>query len=200
MSLEFRNLGHAECDLKICRSVLAESVSGSDDARRGRERIRNAFSQDLTRERNTLQVAINCANQKTTVENNKREKLGIPSLKLPSRRDVQRRLALSSAFDIYAAWFGRQAALTKFRSVAGYRTTKKVLERVEIDRTPLDLFVVDDETGIPLGRPYITQKHLEDACNRLGIRIEYPPRKQGWYKAKIERVLGRSNKEVFTRF
>jgi putative transposase len=218
----------------------------------------------LTRERNSLQEAINCAKQKTKVENNKREKLGILSLKLPSRRDVQRRLALISAFDIYAARFGRQAALTKFRSVAGHRTTKEVLERVEIDHTPLDLFVVDDETGIPLGRPYITMciddfsrcilgmyvgfippsyqsvalclKHaffakislqsvypdvehswiafgvmrtlvvdqaaefhseaLEDACNRLGIHIEYAPRKQGWYKAKIERALGRLNKEV----
>src|SRR5450756_710194 len=37
---------------------------------------------------------------------------------------------------------------------------------------------------------------LETACAQLGITIEYAPRKQGWYKGKIERVLGRLNREV----
>lgn len=45
MQLKFRNLGHAERYLKICRSVLAENVSGPPDGRLGRERIRNAFCQ-----------------------------------------------------------------------------------------------------------------------------------------------------------
>jgi putative transposase len=218
----------------------------------------------LTREREPLQAAIDTAKQKTKNENEKREKLGKPLLDIPSRRDVQRRLALLPAFDVCAARYGRQFALVKFRSVKGHRTTTYILERVEIDHTPLDLFVVDDEKGVPLGRPYITMciddfsrcilgiyigfippsylsvslclihaffpkvtlnsdhpevehpwvgfgimrdlvvdqatefhsEALEDACGRLGINIEYAPRKQGWYKAKIERVLGELNRKV----
>jgi hypothetical protein len=37
-----------------------------------------------------------------------------------------------------------------------WNATIEILERVEIDHTPLDLFVVDDDTGMPLGRPYVT--------------------------------------------
>jgi putative transposase len=229
------------------------------------EIIEDAIDEEyLTRERNPLQDAINIAQHKTKDENAKREKLGISLLKLPSRRDVQRRLELMPKFDIYAARYGRQAAMTKFRAVKGHVITGAILQRVEIDHTPLDLFVVDDETGIPLGRPYLTMciddfsrcvlgmyigfippsyqsvalclKHaffpkvdmktdypeveqpwiafglmrnlivdqgsefhseaLEEACKRLGINIEYAPRKTGWYKGKIERFLGRMNREI----
>ncbi|MEL4419744.1 integrase, partial [Shewanella algae] len=34
--------------------------------------------------------------------------------------------------------------------------TTRILERVEIDHTPLDLFLVDDRTGLPCGRPTLT--------------------------------------------
>jgi putative transposase len=218
----------------------------------------------LIRERNPLQEAIDTATIKCKDENKRRERLGIPPVPMPTRRQVQRRLSLIPAFDIYAARYGRQAALTKFRSVRGHRVTGQALERGEMDHTPLDLFVVDDEKGLPLGRPYVTMcvddytrcilglyvgfvppsyqsvanclKHaflpkigteteypdvtnpwiacglvrtlvvdqgvemhaegLESACAQLGITIEYAPRKQGWYKGKIERVLGRLNREV----
>ena len=129
----------------------------------------------LTRERNPLQDAITIAQQKTTDENTKREKQGIPPLKTPSRRDVQRRLELVSAFDIHAARYGRQAAITKFRSVKGHVITGEILERVEIDHTPLDLFVVDDEIGIPLGRPYLTVCIDDFSRCILGMYIGFIP-------------------------
>lgn len=217
----------------------------------------------LIRERNPLQEAIDAAIMKCKDENERRGRIGLELLPMPTRRDVQSRLSLISAFDQCAARYGRQVALTKFRAVHGHRVTTQALERCEIDHTPLDLFVVDDK-GLPLGRPYVTMciddytrcilgiyigfvppsyqsvsyclkhafmakiaqkseypdvKHpwiacglcrtlivdqavemhseaLETACAQLGITIEYAPRKQGWYKGKIERVLGRLNREV----
>jgi putative transposase len=228
------------------------------------EIIDNALEDEyLIRERNPLQEAIDAAIIKCKDENERRERLGTPLLSMPTRREVQSRLSLISAFDICAARYGRQVALTRFRAVHGHRVTTQALERCEIDHTPLDCFVVDD-MGLPLGRPYVTMcvddytrcilglyigfvppsyqsvanclkhafmakigqnfeyldvKHpwiacglvrtlvvdqaaemhseaLETACAQLGITIEYAPRKQGWYKGKIERVLGRLNREM----
>jgi putative transposase len=99
----------------------------------------------LIRERNPLQEAVNASINKRNDENDRRGRLGLDPLKLPTRRDVQLRLSLIPAFDVYAARFGRQAALTKFRFVRGHRVTSHALERCEIDHTPLDLFVVDDQ-------------------------------------------------------
>src|SRR5258708_10342142 len=110
----------------------------------------------LARERNTLQDAIDAARYKVKQANQRREDLGIPLLATPTRRIVKMRLAMIHAFDIYAARFGRQAALTKFRSVKGHRITLAALERAEIDHTPLDLFVIDDYNLLPHGSPYIT--------------------------------------------
>ena len=49
----------------------------------------------------------------------------------------------------------------------------RVLERVEIDHTPLDLILLDDKLNIPLGRPYLTL--LIDVFSGcvLGFHISY---------------------------
>ncbi len=218
----------------------------------------------LTHERKPLQEVINTAKHMTKETNKKRQRLGLPLLTEPSRRQVQRSLALIPAFDVYVARYGRDAAMNKFRSVTGHRTTSAPLERAEIDHTPLDLFVVDDINGLPLGRPFVTaciddytrcilgmyvgfvppsyesvahclmhafvpkvtqndeypdveypwlaygvmqtlvcdngtefhSEALENACEQLGINMEYAPRKTGWYKGKIERFLRRLNEEI----
>lgn len=109
----------------------------------------------LIRERKSLQEVINTAKQNCREKNESRERLGLPLLCEPTRWQVEKRLANIPAIDRYAARFGRDQARARFRSVMGHRVTTEPLERVEIDHTPLDLFVVDDN-GLPLGRPYIT--------------------------------------------
>jgi putative transposase len=44
--------------------------------------------------------------------------------------------------------------------------------------------------------PEFHSEALDDACHRLGINLEYAPRKTGWYKGKIERFLRTLNEEV----
>jgi len=39
-------------------------------------------------------------------------------------------------------------------------------------------------------------KNLENACYSLGIDLTYSPRKQAWFKGKIERFLGTINRDV----
>lgn len=74
----------------------------------------------------------------------------------PSRATVFRALASLDKYDEMAARYGKRIAQMKFRtSGLGVRPTR-ILERVEIDHTPLDLFVIDQETGLPQGRPTVT--------------------------------------------
>ncbi|MGD0281785.1 MAG: transposase, partial [Dissulfurispiraceae bacterium] len=54
------------------------------------------------------------------------------------------------------ARYGKAAADLKFKPVMqGIRPTR-VLERVEIDHTKLDLFVIDTQRKMPIGRPWLT--------------------------------------------
>jgi putative transposase len=97
------------------------------------------------------------------------------ALPLPTRRLVKRLVENIPAFDRYAARHGHDAALRHFRSVEGHRVTQEPLERAEIDHTQLDLFVIDDETLLPLGRPWLSA--CEDDYTRciLGIFVGFIP-------------------------
>lgn len=55
-----------------------------------------------------------------------------------------------------AARFGASYARNKWRYSLGGPKARRVLERVEVDHTQLDLVVVCDRSGLPMGRPTIT--------------------------------------------
>jgi putative transposase len=82
---------------------------------------------------------------------------------------------LWSAFDLYAAKHGRAAAQLKFRAVGSGYLASKPLERASMDHTRMDLFVIDEETHLPLGRPWLTV--IIDDCTRmvLGYSISFEP-------------------------
>jgi len=74
----------------------------------------------------------------------------------PSKRTTHRLLQRVEAYDQVVLREGQAAADRRFRiAKAGPRTTN-ILERVEADHTPLDLFLVDEKTWLPLGRPILT--------------------------------------------
>jgi putative transposase len=78
-----------------------------------------------------------------------------------------------SAFDIHRARYGADAAAARFRAVLHLRETHAPLQRGEIDHTRLDMMAIDDDTGIPLGRPWLTL--LIDSHTRciLGMCISF---------------------------
>lgn len=60
------------------------------------------------------------------------------------------------AYEIHASKFGRDSAGKEFRvSRSSNSDIQRPLQRVEVDHTPLDIFVVDD-AGEVLGRAYLT--------------------------------------------
>ncbi|PKO52513.1 MAG: integrase, partial [Betaproteobacteria bacterium HGW-Betaproteobacteria-21] len=127
----------------------------------------------LTEERRTIQDALDSAKAAVIRENNLRpEALQLP---IPTRRLVISLIEAIPAFDRYAARHGQMAAIKRFRSVQGHRTTKAPLERAEIDHTPLDLMVIDDDAGLPLGRPYLTCCIDDNTRCMLGLHIGFEP-------------------------
>ncbi|HBG29488.1 MAG TPA: integrase, partial [Gammaproteobacteria bacterium] len=73
------------------------------------------------------------------------------------------------------ARFGQATADNRFRSAMGGMVVRSPLERAEIDHTCLDLIVVDEKSGSPLGRPYITA--CIDCHTRciLGMWVSFDP-------------------------
>lgn len=127
----------------------------------------------LTLERNTIQDALEHAQGLVKRENELRPRAD--QLPLPTRSLIKRMTAEIPAFDRHAARYGRTAAMHKFRSVQGHRTTSAPLERAEIDHTPVDLLVVDEKTGLPLGRPWLTCCIDDYSRCVLGIHVSFEP-------------------------
>jgi putative transposase len=185
-------------------------------------------------------------------------------LPLPTQSFIKGLIGKISEYERYASRFGKAAAEHKFRNAVHTNLTERPLQRVEIDHTRLDIIVVDDETGVEIGRPWLTLvvdvetrailgfsfsfdppshmtvakalkmalmpkinlskrwpsikgywpmfgvmevlvvdnglefhgESLAAACLALGITIAYCPRRRGWWKPYVERVLGTLNRAV----
>jgi putative transposase len=127
----------------------------------------------LTRERGTVTDALN--NSCLLIKQANKLRPQQAQLKLPCRSFLQKLINKIPAFDRYAARFGYEAARQRFRYVGRHRTTERPLERAEIDHTLLDLFVVDDVSCLPLGRPYLTCCIDDYSRCILGIHIGFTP-------------------------
>jgi putative transposase len=60
------------------------------------------------------------------------------------------------AIEVCTARYGRDVAHNKFRNAVNSVITSRPLERVEIDHTQLDIILVDQLTGLPTERPWLT--------------------------------------------
>lgn len=76
-------------------------------------------------------------------------------LQLPHPRTIRRRVKAAGEKRILGRHLSRREQKALAETQLGPRPTR-VLERVEIDHTTLDLFVVDERDGLPIGRPHIT--------------------------------------------
>jgi putative transposase len=92
----------------------------------------------------------------TKINRENQSRIGSERLKVPALRTTYRLLGRASSYELCALREGKAAADRRFRIIkAGVQTTR-ILERVEVDHTPLDLFLLDDETWLPHGRPILT--------------------------------------------
>jgi putative transposase len=102
---------------------------------------------------------------KGKIDHENRSRIGKGTLSQPSRRTVYRLLKKIEFYDQLVLREGQSAAGRRCRINRKGVTTYNILERVEIDHTPLDLFLIDDKTWLPLGRPVLTM--LIDHYSRM---------------------------------
>lgn len=160
------------------RALISQtSKKGNKDARYPAEveRITKEAINEiyLCRERGTIQAILDHALAGTLRENMLRP--AVDQLPLPTRRLIKRMIEDIPAFDRHAARHGRTAATKLFRAVQAHRTTSAPLERAEIDHTQLDLMVLDDQSGLPLGRPWLTVCVDDFTRCILGLYVGFEP-------------------------
>lgn len=97
-------------------------------------------------------------------------------LEIPSKATFYRLLnKVLDPYQLVLMQEGRQAAEKAFRATGeGVRTTR-ILERVEIDHTPINLMVIDDVTGEVCGRPSLTVIIDHYSKMPLGIYVGFEP-------------------------
>lgn len=102
-------------------------------------------------------------------------RLPADKLKLPTLRTIQREIKRLDKYDVAKARIGKRAADILFRPTGSGPEASRPLHRVEMDHTLLNIIVVDEKLGLPLGRPWITS--AIDAYSRMpvGIHIGFDP-------------------------
>ncbi|AZN40414.1 DDE-type integrase/transposase/recombinase [Paenibacillus albus] len=120
-------------------------------------------------------------------------------LPYPSQSTVYRRVDQRDQEDLARSKKGRRAAFEKYRQVKLQKKPDRPLQRVEIDHTKLDLFLVDDEKKIPLGRPYITILYDVFSGYPLGFYIGYEPSSYHAVMQALKHAISPKNyvKELF---
>ncbi len=78
------------------------------------------------------------------------------NFKMPSANTIRRRFKKYNRILYEYSLRGRKKASEANRGVERINNLSRILQRVEADHTRLDLFVLDDEHLMPLGRPWIT--------------------------------------------
>jgi len=94
-------------------------------------------------------------------------------LKCPSRRTVYRLVSRMNVYDHVTLREGKPSAEKRLRLNKPGTTTADILERVEMDHTPLDLFLIDEKTWLPLGRPTLTVAVDHYSRMLLGYYLSY---------------------------
>lgn len=108
----------------------------------------------LTLERPSISKAFSKLCTKIDTENTFRE-IG-NKLEMPSFETFRRNIRNLDPEIVVKRHYGDLRAKTVFRAYTSGPKVSRILERVEMDHTPLPCFVIDDVDRLPLGRPTLT--------------------------------------------
>jgi len=127
----------------------------------------------LTREQPTAAGAFRDYTKTIKLENKKRLAASQPMLIAVRERTYYQRIDTLPKEEVMIARLGREAARHHFKMIKGHLPADYPLDVVEIDHTPLNLFVLDDKSFLPLGRPWLTAIKDRYSGVLLGFYISF---------------------------
>lgn len=146
----------------------------------------------MTRERGSVDDTLDKAIFLVDKENDLRP--GEHKLRLPTRTFISRLIKRESEIDRYTARYGKEAARHRFKTSIGEVICDRPLSRIEVDHTKMDVIIVDDETRLPIGRPWLTL--VIDVFTRciLGFHLSFdPPSQATVVRAMKHAVMPKAN-------
>ncbi|MFP3604652.1 transposase [Paraburkholderia sp. SIMBA_053] len=108
-------------------------------------------------------------------ENRNRVGENIKQLQPISYRTYVRRVGDLSKYDVVEARYGAEYARHRFNMIEGHLPGDHPLDYVEIDHSPVNLYVIDDHANLPLGRPWITVIKDRYSGVVLGLFVSFSP-------------------------
>ena len=93
----------------------------------------------------------------------------------PSYESIRKKYNAISPYEKKLAFEGKAKADQEFSKVGMILKTSRALECVEVDHSPLDLFVIDENSNLPLGRPYLTAFKDRHTKSLTGYYIGFEP-------------------------
>ena len=87
--------------------------------------------------------------------------------KIPGKSTCYRLFSQLDQYQVSVLREGKRIAMRKFKLSGKGAETSRIIERVEVDHTPIDLFLIDEKTQLPLGRPTLTM--LLDHYSRMPL-------------------------------
>lgn len=112
------------------------------------------------------------------------------SIEILSPRTFYNRINSLPPYDVDLARFGKRYADRKYRSVGQFIPTTMPMEYVEIDHSPADVILIDDEKEFPLGRPYLTTLYDRYSKCIVGLSVNFDePSYNSVRKAILNTVL-----------
>lgn len=114
-------------------------------------------------------------------------------LAIPSRAQFYRIVSQIDKYDAMVAREGKRAADKHFRATGAGAVAHHILERVEVDHTPLDVIVMNERTGLADGRPTLTLLLCRYSRMILGFAIGFePPSELSVMRALRNSILSKS--------
>lgn len=105
--------------------------------------------------------------------NLERVPMGLAPLVKVAERTFYARVDDRPKKEIMIARYGREYARRYFKMIKGHLPADHPLDAVEIDHTPLNLYVIDDLSFLPLGRPWATAIKDRYSGVLLGLYISF---------------------------
>ncbi|MFT3897186.1 MAG: Mu transposase C-terminal domain-containing protein [Thermomonas sp.] len=125
----------------------------------------------MTLERRSIQECLEFLRGRISKLNQMR--LASEQIARPSYKYLKGKIKALPAYDVCLARYGKRIADLRFRASGNGVITETPLERAAIDHCRIDLIAVDDATGLPLGRPWLTLVLDEHSRYVLGYYLGF---------------------------